>query len=82
MDYITCNAKKNRPRVNVAVCARCRQKKGCLDYANYCQLPLFPELFQKPAIPKKAFIRFSKPIGIRSGPREILKKPEQLMLDL
>jgi len=82
MDYITCNAKKNRPRVNVAVCARCRQRKGCPDYANYCQFPLFPELLEQVGTTKEAFIRFSKPIRMKSGPREILEKPEQLMLDL
>ena len=82
MDYITCNAKKNRPRVNVAVCAKCRRKKGCPDYGSYCQFPLFPELLEKARITKEAFIRFSKPIRIKSGPSEILHQPEQLLLDL
>jgi hypothetical protein len=82
MDYITCNAKKNRPRVNVAVCAKCRRKKGCPDYWNYRQFPLFPELLEKVRITKEAFMRFSKPISIKSGPSEILNQPEQLLLDL
>jgi hypothetical protein len=82
MDYITCNAKKNRPRVNVAVCAKCRRKKGCPDYRNYWQYPLFPELLAKTRATKEAFIRFSKPIRIKSGPSEILNQTEQLLLDL
>ena len=82
MDYITCNAKKNRPRVNVAVCAKCRRKKGCPDYRNYCQFPLFPELLAKTRATKEAFIRFSKPTRIKSKRSEILNQPEQLMLDL
>ena len=82
MDYIICNAKKNRPRVNVAVCAKCRRKKGCSDYWNYRQFPLFPELLEKARITKEAIIRFSKPIRIKSGPSEILNQPEQLLLDL
>jgi hypothetical protein len=82
VDYITCNTKKNRPRVNVAVCATCRRKKRCPDYRNYCQFSLFPELLEKARITKEAFIRFSKPIRIKSGPSEILNQPEQLMLDL
>ena len=82
MGYITCSAKKNRPRVNVAVCAKCRRKKGCTDYRNYCQFPLFPELLAKTRATKEAFIRFSKPIRTKSGPSEILNQPEQLLLDL
>ncbi|UCH07158.1 MAG: hypothetical protein JSV55_13965 [Deltaproteobacteria bacterium] len=82
MDYITCNAKKNRPRVNVAVCAKCRRKKGCPDYRNYCQFPLFPELLEKAGITKEAFIRSSRRVRTKSVPSEILNQPEQLMLDL
>ena len=82
MDYIACNAKKNRPRVNVAVCAKCRRKKGCPDYRNYCQFFLFPELLAKTRATKEAFIRFSKPIRTKSGPSEILNQSEQLLLDL
>jgi hypothetical protein len=82
VDYITCNAKKNRPRVNVAVCAKCRRKKGCADYGSYCQFSLFPELLAKTRAAKEAFIRLSKPIRIKTRPSEILRNPEQLMLDL
>ena len=82
MDYITCNAKKNRPRVNVAVCATCRRKKRCPDYWDYCQFSLFPELLAKTRTTKEAIIRFSKPIRIKSGPSQILNQPEQLLLDL
>ena len=82
MDYITCNAKKNRPRVNVAVCAKCRRKKGCSDYGDYYQFSLFPEVLAKTRATKEAFIRFSKPLRIKTGPTEIANKPEQLVLDL
>ena len=82
MDYITCNAKRSRPRVNVAVCAKCRRKEGCPDYRNYCQFPLFPELLEKARIAREAVIRLRKPIRIKSVPSEILNQPEQLMLDL
>ena len=82
MGYITCNAKKNRPRVNVAVCAKCRQKKGCPDYGNYIQFPLFPGLFQTTIMTPDDMRRMSKLKKIRSEPPEILDKPLQLALDL
>ena len=82
MGYITCNQKKNRPMVNVAVCAKCIRRKKCSDYGNYLQPPLFPDLFEVRIRLRELYYRDNKPKKMKSEATEIVDKPEQLALNL
>ena len=78
MDYITCNYKKNRPRVGVAVCMKCRQRGNCPDYIGYFQLPLFPQLFEAKRAAKEGYHRDTRAKRMRSVSREIADRQKQL----
>lgn len=43
MDFITCNSKKSKPKVNVTVCGKCKRRRSCDDYSLYRQPLLFPD---------------------------------------
>ena len=34
-DWLVCTSRKNKPRVNVAVCNKCPKKEDCDDYKKY-----------------------------------------------
>jgi len=38
---IVCGRRKNRPRVFIAVCERCRYRKKCVSYQQYINPGLF-----------------------------------------
>jgi ABC-type metal ion transport system substrate-binding protein len=39
MDYITCENRKNSPKINVLVCEKkCQEAKTCKAYLNYLQI--------------------------------------------
>ena len=81
MDYITCNYKKNKPRVSVDVCVKCRRRRSCLDYGNYLQPLLFPNLLKEKA--KDLLYRMgNKPKRLKSEGSEVLDRPEQLELNM
>ncbi len=82
MDYITCNQKRNKPRVSIAVCAKCKRRRNCADYSNYLQPPLFPDIFEGRKITKLIYRRDGKNKNMKSEAGEILDKPEQLTLSL
>jgi hypothetical protein len=82
MDFITCNSKKNRPRINVAVCARCRRRRKCPDYGNYLQFPLFPELFEIKTGARKRYLRDTLLKRMEPEAAEVMNRPEQLGLSL
>jgi hypothetical protein len=44
MDFIVCNSKKSKPKVNVDVCGNCKRRRSCEDYSHYRQPLLFPDL--------------------------------------
>jgi hypothetical protein len=82
MDFITCNSKKNRPRINVAVCAKCRRRRNCADYGNYLQFPLFPELFEFKTRARKRYLWDAQPKRMKPEVAEGIDRPEQLGLNL
>lgn len=82
MDYITCNYKKNKPKVSVAVCAKCKRRMNCLDYSNYLQPPLFPDLFEAKTLMKEIYKRGNKRKRMKLEATELPDKPEQLALNL
>jgi len=72
MDFITCNSKKSKPKVNVTVCRVCRRQRLCGDYSRYCQPLLFPDLVSSGDAKKKRKRR------TYTKPAEPIKKQEQL----
>lgn len=82
MDYITCNQKKNKPMVSVAVCAKCMRRRKCSDYRMYLQPPLFPDLFELRIRLKELCYKDTKPKKMKSRATETVDKPEQLALNL
>ena len=82
MDFIICNSKKNRPRINVAVCGKCRRRRNCPDYGNYVQFPLFPELFEIKTRARKRYVWDTQPKRMESEAAEVMNRPEQLELNL
>lgn len=39
MDYITCENRKNAPKINVLICEKkCQEAKTCKAYLNYLQI--------------------------------------------
>ena len=39
MDYITCESRKNAPKINVLICEKkCQEAKTCKAYLNYLQI--------------------------------------------
>ena len=39
MDYITCENRKNSPKINVLICEKkCQEAKTCKAYLNYLQI--------------------------------------------
>ena len=39
MDYITCEKRKNAPKINVLICEKkCQDAKTCKGYLNYLQI--------------------------------------------
>lgn len=39
MDYITCEKRKNAPKINVLICEKkCQEAKTCKGYLNYLQI--------------------------------------------
>jgi hypothetical protein len=39
MDYITCEKRKNSPKINVLICEKkCQEAKTCKAYLNYLQV--------------------------------------------
>lgn len=82
MDYITCNSKKNRPRVNVAVCGRCRRRGNCPDYVNYLQFPLFPDLFHEIMLMEGTFGRARKQRRLKHDAATSTNRGEQLVFSL
>ncbi|MFW6080902.1 MAG: hypothetical protein ACOC7W_03235 [Desulfosalsimonas sp.] len=40
--YLTCPARKGRPRKHVDVCRKCRRNRSCRTYQDYIQPGLFP----------------------------------------
>ena len=34
-DWLVCTGRKNKPRVNAAVCKKCPKKEECDDYEKY-----------------------------------------------
>ena len=39
MDYITCEKRKNTPKINVLICEKkCQHAKKCKPYLNYLQI--------------------------------------------
>jgi len=76
MDYITCNRKKSKPRVNAKICEGCRHINICPDYGDYIQPSLFADLnkvTQRKRVIAKRIIQ--KVV-------EIAEKQEQLTLDI
>jgi hypothetical protein len=82
MDYITCNQKRNKPKVSIAVCAKCKRRRNCADYRNYLQPLLFPDLFKERKITKLIYRRDVRNKRMQSEVGEILDRPEQLTLNL
>lgn len=82
MDYITCNYKKNKPKVSVNVCTKCKRRMNCLDYSNYLQPPLFPDLFKVKTLMKEMCRRDNKAKRMKPEAAELSNKPEQLALNL
>ena len=82
MDYITCNQKKNKPRVGIVVCGKCRRRRGCPDYRNYLQPLLFPLDSLKGKIPTEAIYRRFKQKRMKPEVTQIPDKPKQLALDM
>jgi len=82
MDYITCTCRKNKPRVSVAVCMKCKRSRNCIDYRDYLQPSLFPDAFERRKIARAIYTRGNKPKRTISEATEILGKPEQLALNL
>ena len=38
MYYITCEKRKNAPKINVLICEKkCKKAKSCISYLNYCK---------------------------------------------
>jgi hypothetical protein len=75
MDFIVCNSKKSKPKVNVSICGNCRRRRSCEDYSRYRQPLLFPDL-TLPGDVKKTRKR-----RVRTKPAEPLKKQEQLGIE-
>jgi hypothetical protein len=75
MDFIVCNSKKSKPKVNVDVCGRCKRRRSCEDYSRYRQPLLFPDLAfsgdAKKTRKKRVYIK----------PAEPIKKQEQLGME-
>ena len=78
MKYVTCNHKKNRARVSLAVCAKCKRRGRCSDYLHYFQLPLFPSFFKYAT--QEPYRRDTGSRRIRPVPRKSLVGPKQLTL--
>jgi hypothetical protein len=75
MDFIVCNSKKSKPKVNVTVCGKCKRRRSCDDYSRYCQPLLFPDLaFLGDAKKPKKKRAYTKPA-------EPIKKQEQLGME-
>jgi hypothetical protein len=77
MDFITCNSKKSKPKVNVSVCGNCKRWRSCDDYSRYRQPLLFPDLALPGEVKKtrkrRAYTKRAEPI----------EKQEQLgMIDI
>jgi hypothetical protein len=75
MDFIVCNSKKSKPKVNVSVCGNCKRRRSCEDYSRYRQPLLFSDL----ALP--ADVRKKRNKRARTKPAEPLKKQEQLGME-
>ena len=75
MDFITCNSKKSKPKVNVTVCGKCKRRRSCDDYIRYRQPLLFPELAFHADMKKPRKRR------IYTKPAEPAKKQEQLGME-
>ena len=75
MDFIVCNSKRSKPKVNVDVCGNCKRRRSCDDYSRYRQPLLFPDLAvsedAKKTRKKKAYTKRTEPI----------KRQEQLGMD-
>lgn len=41
-EYIVCERRKSRPRMQIRVCLRCRWNKNCRAFMDYVQPTLFP----------------------------------------
>jgi hypothetical protein len=75
MDFIVCNSKKSKPKVNVSICGNCKRRRSCEDYSRYRQPLLFPD---------SALVADVKRKRKRRGPTkpaEPLKKQEQLVME-
>ena len=75
MDFITCNSKKSKPKVNVTVCGKCKRRQSCDDYSRYRQPLLFPDLTFHADMKKPRKRR------IYTKPAEPIKKQEQLGME-
>jgi hypothetical protein len=75
MDFIVCNSKKSKPKVNVTVCGKCKRRRSCDDYSRYCQPLLFPELTVSSNMKKPKKRRPD------TKPAEPIKKQEQLGME-
>ena len=81
IDYITCSLRKNRPRVSIAVCGKCRRRMSCPSYGNYLQPSLFPNIVEEKA--KRSIRRVVfRSERIKSEVSDLFGKPEQLALSL
>jgi hypothetical protein len=75
MDFIVCNSKKSKPKVNVDVCGNCKRRRSCDDYSRYRQPLLFPDM----ALPVD--VKKTKRRRAYTKPAEPLKKQEQLGME-
>jgi len=71
MVYITCNYKKSRPRISIAVCEKCKRRTNCPDYRNYIQPPLFEDLFKVKTITNAMYRRDNRPKRMGSEATQI-----------
>ena len=77
MDYITCNRKKSKPRVNVKIYEKCRHMRKCADYWNYVQPSLFPGFAKEMTITKA-----TKPKRVKLESVPLSDKQGQLSLEM
>jgi hypothetical protein len=82
MVYITCNYKKSRPRISIAVCEKCKRRTNCPDYRDYIQPPLFADLFKVKTITNAMPRKANRPKRMESEATQITDKSEQLALNL
>jgi hypothetical protein len=75
MDFIVCNSKKSKPKVNVSVCGNCKRRRSCEDYSRYRQPLLFSDLALPGDVKKRRKRR------AHAKPAEPAKKQEQLGME-